>query len=182
MGCSFMTWVRNTLCQNWLKPPSSKSHCHGCMLDFHPDSWFSNHSIDDEDEMGGIPTKSLLIDNVDLNRKHHAKDWVPSSRGKWGPCWELKYALWCSGVLIMWTLIVWILTYNQELLIYLTFTFTFPSQLIRNSLIFISIWQTTKATCLPSPSRLGGNGCKRENKRRHQTRQMLSTLGAFERY
>ena len=67
MGCSFMTWVRNTLCQNWLKPPSSKSHCHGCMLDFHPDSWFSNHSIDGEDEMGGIPTKSLLINIVDLN-------------------------------------------------------------------------------------------------------------------
>ena len=82
-------------------------------------------------------------------------------------------------LLIMWTLIVWILTYNQELLIYLTFTFTFPSQLFRNSLIFISIWQTTKATCLPSPSRLGGNGWKRENNR---PRQMLSTLGAFERY
>ena len=129
------------MCQNWLKPPSSKSHCHGCMLDFHPDSWFSNHSLDGEDEMGGIPTKGLLIDNVHLS---------------------------CL-----------ILSITKD---YFTFFFTFPSQLVRSSLIFISIWQTTKAKCLASPSRLGGNGCKRESNRPIDIKASIQSLVVPQRH
>ena len=39
---------------------------------------------------------SNIQDNMD--RKHHAKNWVPNNKNKWNPCQKLKYALWCSGV------------------------------------------------------------------------------------
>ena len=38
---------------------------------------------------------SNIQDNMD--RKHHAKNWVPNNKNKWNPCQKLKYALWCSG-------------------------------------------------------------------------------------
>ena len=57
------TSVGQKLDSDSLKPPSPKSHCHGCRLDLHSDDWFSDHSLDGEDEAGG----SLLIDSVHLN-------------------------------------------------------------------------------------------------------------------
>ena len=38
---------------------------------------------------------SNIQDNMD--RKHHAKNWVPNNKNKWYLCQKLKYALWCSG-------------------------------------------------------------------------------------
>ena len=43
---------------------------------------------------------SNIQDNMD--RKHHAKNWVPNNKNKWNPCQKLKYALWCSGVAFLW--------------------------------------------------------------------------------
>ena len=38
---------------------------------------------------------SNIQDNMD--RKQHAKKWVPNNKNKWNPCQKLKYALSCSG-------------------------------------------------------------------------------------
>ena len=38
---------------------------------------------------------SNIQENMD--RKHHAKNWVPNNKNKWNPCQKLKYALYCSG-------------------------------------------------------------------------------------
>ena len=46
---------------------------------------------------------SNIQDNMD--RKHHAKNWVPNNKNKWNLCQKLKYALWCSGGWL-WLLIV----------------------------------------------------------------------------
>ena len=55
--------------------------------------------------VGSRLNPSNIQDNMD--RKHHAKNWVPNNKNKWNPCQKLKYALWCSGVFVFSTSKVW---------------------------------------------------------------------------